>query len=108
MIPSHLVLTSKHIIKLREQLGEPAYAAVMWRRPFSALMMITCKKKHPDVLSMKYECAEGEPPTPKAAPKPGEPAEDEEPSVVERYQVPQYVDAKAALQLLVGENRSEP
>ena len=115
MIPSHLVLTDKHVILLREQLGNPAEALVMWRREYAKLIKIAAKKKHPDLLSFYFECEADEAPTepwpskeaPSATPEGGDASAarhndpSEPPSIMQRFQIPQHVEVKAAVRALM-------
>ena len=113
MIPAHLVMTSKHLIKVREHPESPDVGVVMWRRSIVDLLKITSKKKMPSLLTMTFECQEGEVPTKPVKPQTdgasaragAEHAEDED-CVVERFMIPQYMDAKQALTTLVDENRN--
>ena len=57
MIPSFLVLTNTHVIKLRELPGQgrPEEAVVLWRRELGAILRITAKKKHPNLISIAFD-----------------------------------------------------
>lgn len=59
MYRSHLLVTSTHLIVLREADGH-GMAAVEVRRPLSAIVKITAKKRHPDLITFKYGVSDGD------------------------------------------------
>jgi hypothetical protein len=109
MIPSFLVMTRTHILKLRVRVNDPDHAFVLWRRDLLRLMKITSKKKHPDLLVMQFECEPGETPATPASDAhvaaAGSDGAGDVLSISERFLVPQYVEAKAALATLVSDGR---
>lgn len=97
LFPSHLVLTTTHIIKLRDR--NPKLAAVLSRRPLTSIAKITAKKKHPNLLTVVFE-SEPSPSTP-PSPQAVEPA------------VESVVDSPAAAAVAVveppaGEDNADP
>lgn len=59
MYRSHLLVTATHLIVLREADGH-GMAAVEVRRPLSAIVKITAKKRHPDLITFKYGVSDGD------------------------------------------------
>jgi hypothetical protein len=55
MYPSHLALTTSHLIKLRELKAGRGEAVVLARHPLRTIMKITSKKRHPNLLTFVYE-----------------------------------------------------
>ena len=122
MIPAYVVLTDKHVIELREQLGNPAEAVVMWRRELAKLLKIASKKKHPDLLSFYFELEPGEQPTPNptttsttttttttTTTDSTEAGKDSEPpAFMQRFQVPQYAEMKQAIGDLINAPELKP
>eukprot|EP00041_Stephanoeca_diplocostata_P021827 m.515675 g.515675 ORF g.515675 m.515675 type:complete len:355 (+) comp21923_c0_seq14:2241-3305(+) len=53
LFPSHIVLTSSHILKLRDRSSKEAI--VLARRHLSRIARITAKKKHPNLLTLVFE-----------------------------------------------------
>ena len=117
LIPSHLVLTGTHCIKLREvgSRGGKVEAVVLWRRELAKVIKITAKKKHPNLLALSFECEAGEAadsaPVPAATADKAHPTDaeksDDPPQHTERFLVPQYVEAKEAFRSLIAKVRGD-
>ncbi|XP_021923260.1 TBC1 domain family member 23 isoform X2 [Zootermopsis nevadensis] len=60
MYESHLLVTSSHIYVLRDIPSRKGLAHIVVRRPLSAIVKITSKKKHPDLITFKYGVAKEE------------------------------------------------
>ena len=114
LIPSFLVLTRGHIIKLRD-LNRRGEAVVAARRPMHQVLKITAKKKHPNLVTVVYEdwdSPAAEQPDDGAAAA-GEAEEGEAPQVLqppqepktqpERFMIPEAEQAKEAFRVLISE-----
>ncbi|XP_047119746.1 TBC1 domain family member 23 [Schistocerca piceifrons] len=60
MYESHLLVTDSHIYVLRDIPERKGLAHIAVRRPLSAIVKITSKKKHPEVITFKYGVPEGD------------------------------------------------
>nr|CAD7259186.1 unnamed protein product [Timema shepardi] len=60
MYDSHLLVTDSHVYVLRDLPGKRGFAHIVVRRPLSAIVKITSKKKHPELITFKYGVPEGE------------------------------------------------
>lgn len=60
MYKSHLIVTESHLIVLRELPEKKGTAEVMVRRPLSAIVKITAKKRHPELITFKYGVPNGD------------------------------------------------
>ncbi|XP_069686728.1 TBC1 domain family member 23 isoform X1 [Periplaneta americana] len=60
MYDSHLLVTDSHIYVLRDIPGRKGYAHIVGRRPLSAIVKITSKKKHPELITFKYGVPQGD------------------------------------------------
>lgn len=60
MYKSHLIVTESHLIVLREISEKKGVAEVIVRRPLSAIVKITAKKRHPELITFKYGVPEGD------------------------------------------------
>ncbi|KAF5274890.1 hypothetical protein FQA39_LY07072 [Lamprigera yunnana] len=60
MYKSHLIVTDSHLVVLREISEKKGIAEVMVRRPLSAVVKITAKKRHPELLTFKYGVPDGD------------------------------------------------
>jgi hypothetical protein len=112
LIPSLIVLTATHFLKLRERVDHPTQAVVLARRPVAKILKITAKKKHPNVLSIGFDPDEKEAAELRAASttrkaeatdsnaSTAPPPQDAD-CLLERYLIPQYNEAKAALCKLI-------
>ncbi|XP_067009711.1 TBC1 domain family member 23 isoform X2 [Anabrus simplex] len=60
MFESNLLVTNSHIYVLRDIPGRKGFAQIKVRRPLSAIVKITSKKKHPEVITFKYGVPEGD------------------------------------------------
>eukprot|EP00039_Didymoeca_costata_P022030 m.3507 g.3507 ORF g.3507 m.3507 type:complete len:854 (-) comp2781_c0_seq2:96-2657(-) len=58
LFPSHLILTSTHLLKLRDQRRKDE-AVVLSRRELSRIQRITAKKKHPNILTFFFDVEGG-------------------------------------------------
>ncbi|XP_036300968.1 TBC1 domain family member 23 isoform X3 [Pipistrellus kuhlii] len=54
MFPSHLLVTATHMYCLREILSRKGLAYIQSRQALNAVVKITSKKKHPDLITFKY------------------------------------------------------
>jgi len=81
LFPSHVVLTSSHILKLRDKNAEKA--VLLSRRPLLQITKITAKKKHPNLLTFVFEVdpktVETTPTTQSKAPTPSSPKRQSQP-----------------------------
>ncbi|XP_055305736.1 TBC1 domain family member 23 isoform X1 [Sitodiplosis mosellana] len=59
MYDSHLILTTTHLIVLRD-LDKKGTAEIIVRRPLSNIVKITAKKRHRDLITFKYGIPDGE------------------------------------------------
>ena len=53
-------MTDSHIYVLRNIPGQKGFAHIVVRRPLSAIVKITSKKKHPELITFKYGVPEGD------------------------------------------------
>ncbi|XP_023723850.1 TBC1 domain family member 23 isoform X3 [Cryptotermes secundus] len=60
MYESHLLVTDSHIYVLRDIPGRKGFAHIVVRRLLSAIVKITSKKKHPELITFKYGAPEGD------------------------------------------------
>ncbi|XP_050297938.1 TBC1 domain family member 23 [Anthonomus grandis grandis] len=60
MFKSHLMVTDNELIVLREMAGKKGMAEVIVKRPLSAIVKITARKRHPELITFKYGVSEGE------------------------------------------------
>lgn len=60
MFESNLLVTNSHIYVLRSIPGRRGFAQIKVRRPLSAIVKITSKKKHPEIITFKYGIPEGD------------------------------------------------
>lgn len=54
------MVTSSHLVVLREVQEKKGVAEIIVRRPLSAIVKITAKKRHPELITFKYGVSEGE------------------------------------------------
>lgn len=54
MYDSYLLVTKSHVYVLREAHKKKDSAHIVIKRPLSAIAKITCKKKHPELITFKY------------------------------------------------------
>lgn len=57
---SYLIVTETHLIVLREVSEKKGLAEVIVRRPLSAIVKITAKKRHPELITFKYGTPDGD------------------------------------------------
>lgn len=57
---SHLLVTPTHVYVLRDTQKKKDSAQIVVRRPLSNIAKITCKKKHPELITFKYGIQQGE------------------------------------------------
>lgn len=60
MYRSHLIVTQTELIVLREVPGVKGAAEVIVKRPLSAIVKITARKRHPELITFKYGVPDGE------------------------------------------------
>lgn len=60
MYDSFLVVTSTHLVLLRDIPSSKGMAKVMSRRPLSTIVKITAKKRHPELITFKYGIPDGD------------------------------------------------
>ncbi|KAK9873061.1 hypothetical protein WA026_020794 [Henosepilachna vigintioctopunctata] len=60
MYKSHLIVTASDLIVLREVPDQKGIAEVIVKRPLSAIVKITAKKRHPELITFKYGIPDGE------------------------------------------------
>lgn len=60
MHKSHLIVTNSDLVVLREISGQKGVAEVIVKRPLSAIVKITAKKRHPELITFKYGVPDGE------------------------------------------------
>lgn len=60
MYKSHLLVTNSHLIVLREISEKKGIADIIVRRPLSAIVKITAKKRHPELITFKYGVPDGD------------------------------------------------
>ncbi|XP_064651134.1 TBC1 domain family member 23-like [Lineus longissimus] len=58
MVPSHLLVTVNHLFVLREIPTQKGMALIQARRNLSAIVKITSKKRHPELITFKYGSSE--------------------------------------------------
>ncbi|XP_044255640.1 TBC1 domain family member 23 [Tribolium madens] len=60
MYKSHLIVTNNELIVLREMPDRKGIAEVIVKRPLSAIVKITARKRHPELITFKYGVPDGE------------------------------------------------
>lgn len=60
MYKSHLIITQTELIVLREVPDIKGAAEVIVKRPLSAIVKITARKRHPELITFKYGVPDGE------------------------------------------------
>lgn len=60
MYHSHLIVTDSELIVLREVPDVKGAAEIIVKRPLLAIVKITAKKRHPELITFKYGVPEGE------------------------------------------------
>ncbi|XP_044749127.1 TBC1 domain family member 23 [Coccinella septempunctata] len=60
MYKSHLIITTSDLVVLREVQDQKGVAEVIVKRPLSAIVKITAKKRHPELITFKYGIPDGE------------------------------------------------
>ncbi|KAL3266742.1 hypothetical protein HHI36_010903 [Cryptolaemus montrouzieri] len=60
MYKSHLIVTNSDLVVLREVPDQKGIAEVIVKRPLSAIVKITAKKRHPELITFKYGIPDGE------------------------------------------------
>ncbi|XP_060531577.1 TBC1 domain family member 23 isoform X2 [Cylas formicarius] len=60
MFRSHLIVTNTELIVLREVAGAKGVAEMIVKRPLSAIVKITARKRHPELITFKYGVPDGE------------------------------------------------
>ncbi|XP_017775645.1 PREDICTED: TBC1 domain family member 23 [Nicrophorus vespilloides] len=60
MYKSHLMVTDTHLVVLREIPDKKGTAEVIVKRPLTAIVKITAKKRHPDLITFKYGVHDGD------------------------------------------------
>ncbi|CAH0561090.1 unnamed protein product [Brassicogethes aeneus] len=60
MYSSHLIVTATELVVLREVPNRKGTAEVIVKRPLSAIVKITARKRHPELITFKYGVPEGE------------------------------------------------
>lgn len=60
MYKSHLIVTQTELIVLREVPDIKGAAEVIVKRPLSAIVKITARKRHPELITFKYGVPDGE------------------------------------------------
>ncbi|KAH0819833.1 hypothetical protein GEV33_002958 [Tenebrio molitor] len=60
MYRSHLIVTNSELIVLREMADRKGVAEVIVKRPLSAIVKITARKRHPELITFKYGVPDGE------------------------------------------------
>uniref|UniRef100_A0A1Y1N1Q6 TBC1 domain family member 23 n=1 Tax=Photinus pyralis TaxID=7054 RepID=A0A1Y1N1Q6_PHOPY len=60
MYKSYLIVTDSHLIVLREISEKKDIAEIIVRRPLSAVVRITAKKRHPELITFKYGVPDGD------------------------------------------------
>lgn len=60
MFKSHLIVTDSELIVLREVPEPRGSAEVIVKRPLSAIVKITARKRHPELITFKYGVHDGE------------------------------------------------
>lgn len=60
MYKSYLIVTDSHLIVLREISEKKGIAEIIVRRPLSAVVKITAKKRHPELITFKYGVPDGD------------------------------------------------
>lgn len=60
MYKSYLIVTDSELIVLRVIADQKGIGEVRVRRPLSAIVKITAKKRHPDLITFKYGVSNGE------------------------------------------------
>ncbi|XP_055382729.1 TBC1 domain family member 23 isoform X2 [Condylostylus longicornis] len=59
MYDSHLIITSTHLIVLRD-MQQKGKAEIIVKRPLESIVRITAKKRHKDLITFRYGYTEGE------------------------------------------------
>ncbi|KAG5890070.1 hypothetical protein JTB14_003635 [Gonioctena quinquepunctata] len=60
MYKSHLIVTQTELIVLREVPNAKGSAELIVKRPLSAIVKITARKRHPELITFKYGVPDGE------------------------------------------------
>ncbi|XP_066140771.1 TBC1 domain family member 23 [Euwallacea fornicatus] len=60
MFKSHLMITDNELVVLREVFEPRGSAEVIVKRPLSAIVKITARKRHPELITFKYGVPDGE------------------------------------------------
>ncbi|XP_022914536.2 TBC1 domain family member 23 [Onthophagus taurus] len=60
MYKSHLMVTDRHLVVLREIYDKKGIAEIIVKRPLSSIVKITAKKRHPELITFKYGVLDGE------------------------------------------------
>ncbi|XP_030747336.1 TBC1 domain family member 23 [Sitophilus oryzae] len=60
MYKSHLLVTDSQLIVLREMSNKKGSAELIVKRPLSAIVKITARKRHPELITFKYGLLDGE------------------------------------------------
>lgn len=60
MYKSHLIVTSSELVVLREISEKKGIAEVIVKRPLSAIVKITARKRHPELITFKYGVPDGD------------------------------------------------
>lgn len=60
MYKSHLLVTNTHLIVLREISEKKGTGEIIVRRPLSAIVKITARKRHPELITFKYGVPDGD------------------------------------------------
>ncbi|XP_013922531.1 PREDICTED: TBC1 domain family member 23 isoform X2 [Thamnophis sirtalis] len=86
MFPSHLLVTTTHMYCLREIVSRKGFAYIQSRQALNAVVKITSKKKHPELITFKYGNST---------------ASGIEILAIERYLIPNAGDATKAIKLQI-------
>ncbi|XP_077285439.1 TBC1 domain family member 23 [Arctopsyche grandis] len=60
MHDAYLVITSSHLVVMRDEEKRKGFAQIIVRRPLSSIVKITAKKRHPELITFKYGMPEGD------------------------------------------------
>lgn len=60
MYKSHLLVTSSHLVVIREVADKSDTGEVIVKRPLSTIVKITAKKRVPDLITFKYGIPDGD------------------------------------------------
>lgn len=60
MYKSLLIVTNTELIVLRELPGQKGVAEIIVKRPLSAIVKITARKRHPELITFKYGVPDGD------------------------------------------------